>query len=54
MPRIKKIDHVAIVVDDIEEALEFWHEILGLDLSHVEDVPEEESVGDAFAWTADC
>lgn len=44
MSRIKKIDHVAIVVDDIEEALEFWHEILGLDLSHVEDVPEEESV----------
>lgn len=44
MPRIKKIDHVAIVVDDIEEALEFWHDILGLDLSHVEDVPDEESV----------
>lgn len=44
MTRIKKIDHVAFVVDDIEEALEFWHDILGLDLSHVEDVPDEESV----------
>ncbi|MDH3943396.1 MAG: methylmalonyl-CoA epimerase, partial [Anaerolineae bacterium] len=44
MSRIKKIDHVAIVVDDIEDALEFWHDILGLDLSHVEDVPEEQSV----------
>jgi methylmalonyl-CoA/ethylmalonyl-CoA epimerase len=44
MSRIKKIDHVAIVVEDIEEALEFWHDILGLELSHVEDVPEEDSV----------
>lgn len=44
MSRIKKIDHIAIVVDDIERALEFWHEILGLDLSHVEDVPQEQSV----------
>jgi len=44
MSRIKKIDHVAIVVDDIENALEFWHDILGLDLSHVEDVPQEQSV----------
>lgn len=44
MSRIKKIDHIAIVVDDIEEALEFWHEDLGLDLSHVEDVPDQESI----------
>jgi methylmalonyl-CoA/ethylmalonyl-CoA epimerase len=44
MSRIKKIDHVAIVVEDIEDALEFWHDILGLELSHVEDVPEQKSV----------
>lgn len=41
---VKKIDHIALVVEDIEEALEFWHEALGLDLSHVEDVPSEHSV----------
>ncbi len=41
---IKKIDHIAVVVEDIELALEFWHEALGLDLSHVEDVPSENSM----------
>lgn len=41
---VKKINHIALVVDDIEEALEFWHDALGLDLSHVEDVPGENSM----------
>jgi methylmalonyl-CoA/ethylmalonyl-CoA epimerase len=44
MPRVKRIDHVAIVVDDIEEALTFWRDALGLELSHVEDVPDQHSV----------
>lgn len=44
MNRIKKIDHVAIVVDNIDGALKFWHDILGLELSHVEDVPDQESI----------
>ena len=41
---IKKIDHIALVVDDIDEALGFWHDALGLDLSHVEDVPSENAM----------
>lgn len=44
MPSIKRIDHVAIVVDDIESALEFWRDSFGLELLHVEDVPDQESV----------
>jgi methylmalonyl-CoA/ethylmalonyl-CoA epimerase len=44
MPHIKRIDHVAIVVDDIEQALSFWRDGLGLDVSHVEDVPGQQSV----------
>ena len=44
MPTIKRIDHIAIVVDDIPTALTFWKDALGLDLSHVEDVPDQESV----------
>ncbi|MBW8012630.1 MAG: methylmalonyl-CoA epimerase [Chloroflexi bacterium] len=44
MTRIKKIDHIAFVVDDIEDALDFWHDTLGLELSHVEDVPDQNSV----------
>jgi methylmalonyl-CoA/ethylmalonyl-CoA epimerase len=41
---IKKIDHVAIVVSDTEEALTFWKDALGLELSHIETVPEQESL----------
>jgi len=44
MPNIKRIDHIAIVVEDIEVALQFWRDILGLELHHVEDVPEQQSV----------
>lgn len=42
--KIKKIDHIAIVVEDIDDALGFWRDALGLKLSHVEDVPDQQSV----------
>jgi len=41
---IKKINHVAIVVSDIDEALGFWRDALGLKVVHVQDVPEQESL----------
>jgi methylmalonyl-CoA/ethylmalonyl-CoA epimerase len=44
MPEILKINHIAIVVDDIEAALGFWRDSLGLKLSHVEDVPDQDSI----------
>lgn len=44
MPEIRRINHIAIVVDDIEAALGFWRDSLGLKLSHVEDVPTQESI----------
>jgi len=43
MAKIKRLDHVAIVVDDIETALHFWRDTLGLELDHIEDVPEQKS-----------
>jgi len=43
MPKIKKIDHVALVVADIDEALEFWQDALGIRLEHQEDNPREQS-----------
>ncbi|MBN1669150.1 MAG: methylmalonyl-CoA epimerase [Anaerolineales bacterium] len=43
MPAIKKIDHVALVVADIDAALAFWRDALGLQLEHVEEVPREKS-----------
>jgi len=44
MPGIKRIDHIAIVVDDIQSALGFWQEALGLKLAGVEEVAEQKSV----------
>jgi methylmalonyl-CoA/ethylmalonyl-CoA epimerase len=41
---IKRIDHIAIVVEDIDTALGFWRDTLGLELSHVEDVPDQQSM----------
>lgn len=43
MSQIKKINHVAIVVRDIEESLNFWETALGLELHHVEEVPSQAS-----------
>jgi len=44
MSSVIRIDHVAIVVDDIDNALLFWRDALGLNVTHVEDVPEQSSV----------
>lgn len=43
MAKITKINHVAIVVPDIESSLSFWRDALGLELHHVEDVPSQKS-----------
>ena len=43
MSQIKKINHVAIVVKDINESLNFWETALGLKLHHIEDVPSQAS-----------
>lgn len=38
---IKRIDHVAIVVEDLDAALAFWRDALGLPLAKTEDNPGE-------------
>jgi methylmalonyl-CoA/ethylmalonyl-CoA epimerase len=43
MAKIKRIDHVALVVADIDESLGFWRDALGLELDHIQEVPREES-----------
>ena len=43
MPEVKKINHVAIVVEDIDSALGFWRDVLGLELDHIEEVPSQAS-----------
>lgn len=44
MPKVLRIDHIAVLVDDLEKTLSFWRDALGMELSHVEDVPAEKSV----------
>jgi methylmalonyl-CoA/ethylmalonyl-CoA epimerase len=43
MAQVTHIDHIAIVVDKIDSAMEFWRDSLGLELSHVQEVPEQAS-----------
>ncbi len=43
MPRITAVNHVAIVVDDMEKSLKFWRDALGIQLHELRDVPAEKS-----------
>ena len=43
MPKITAINHVAVVVDDMERSLAFWRDALGIDLHELRDVPAEKS-----------
>jgi methylmalonyl-CoA/ethylmalonyl-CoA epimerase len=43
MPKIKSINHVAIVVEDMDKSLTFWRDALGIELREVRDVPAEKS-----------
>lgn len=43
MPTIKAINHVAVVVDDMEKSLSFWRDALGIELHELRDVPAEKS-----------
>lgn len=43
MPYVKQINHVAVVVDDMDKALSFWRDALGLELHELRDVPAEKS-----------
>ena len=43
MPQVKQINHVAVVVDDMEKALSFWRDALGIELHELRDVPTEKS-----------
>jgi methylmalonyl-CoA/ethylmalonyl-CoA epimerase len=41
---IKKIDHIAIVVPDIEAAMGFYQDTLGMHVEHVEQVDDQEVI----------
>ncbi|MBC8336972.1 MAG: methylmalonyl-CoA epimerase [Anaerolineales bacterium] len=41
MPKITKINHIAVAVSEIESSLSFWRDALGLELAELRDVPVE-------------
>ena len=43
MAKMNKVNHVAIVVADIDESLKFWRDAMGIQLHHVEDVPSQKA-----------
>ncbi len=43
MPKVTAINHVAVVVDDMEKSLSFWRDALGMNLHELRDVPAEKS-----------
>ncbi|MEW6030791.1 MAG: methylmalonyl-CoA epimerase [Chloroflexota bacterium] len=43
MANITRINHVAVVVEDMDEALAFWRDALGIELHELRDVPAEKS-----------
>ena len=43
MPEIKRIDHVAILVDDMDKTLSFWQDALGIQMTDLQEVPVEKS-----------
>jgi methylmalonyl-CoA/ethylmalonyl-CoA epimerase len=38
-----RVHHLAVVVDDLDKALTFWRDALGLEVSQVRDEPEQAS-----------
>jgi methylmalonyl-CoA/ethylmalonyl-CoA epimerase len=43
MALIKKVHHIAIAVPELDNAIAFWQNQLGLPLNHEEDVPSQKS-----------
>ncbi|MCX7976545.1 MAG: methylmalonyl-CoA epimerase [Bellilinea sp.] len=43
MAKIKKINHVAIAVSDVDASLSFWQDALGLAVDHIEEVPSQKA-----------
>lgn len=43
MAKVKNINHIAVVVTDLNKSLEFWQEAMGINLHEVKDVPAEAS-----------
>jgi len=43
MPPALRVHHLAVVVDEMDRALTFWRDALGLELAGIREVPEQAS-----------
>ncbi len=43
MPKVKRIHHVAVIVDEMEKSLSFWRDALGLQMTELRDNPAEQA-----------
>lgn len=43
MPKITHINHIAVLVDDLDKTSSFWRDALGLEIAHVQDNPAEKA-----------
>jgi methylmalonyl-CoA/ethylmalonyl-CoA epimerase len=41
MPEITRINHIALLVENIDASLEFWQDILGIEPSRISELPKE-------------
>jgi methylmalonyl-CoA/ethylmalonyl-CoA epimerase len=41
---ILRIDHIAVVVPELLDALDFWRSALDLTVEHTEEIPEQETI----------
>lgn len=41
MAKVTRIDHVAILVGDLDAPLSFWRDALGMEVSKIKDIPAE-------------
>lgn len=44
MAKITKINHIAIAIPEVEGALSFWRDALGLKVDHTEEVPSQKAI----------
>lgn len=43
MSKINRINHIAIIVEELDSAIEFWKDTFGLTLDKIKEVPEQEA-----------
>ncbi len=43
MAKVIRIDHVAILVGDMDGSLDFWRDALGMELTQIKDMPAEQA-----------